>query len=128
MCEIAGLGDGSSNHLLLMVQQRIQVVDERLHFRRVVSGHTSIASRVNGSEPVAELVERRDSSLHLRQSDDKAHEGEDREGERVRVGGAMHQARPGRIANEDDRHHGNRANAQPRRPQRRSQQEARAER
>jgi hypothetical protein len=68
MCEIAGLGDGTRNAPLTILEERIQVVDQRLHFRWIATGNARVRAFMNGHEPIAEFINRRYASPERQKS------------------------------------------------------------
>ena len=105
MREIPGLGDRAADRLIALFEQRVEIVDERLHFARVASLEPPIAAftdatrrsrkSVNGDRPcrttesppsrqiVAKTIERRvvDEADHVRIAvhDRDADHGRDRQ-------------------------------------------------
>jgi hypothetical protein len=54
--EIAGLGNRTLDRLLAMAEQGVQIVDERLHFRRVHTFHPARATGTNAREARVKVV------------------------------------------------------------------------
>ncbi len=65
--EIAGLGDRAPDGLIAMLEQRVEIVDERLHLARIAPLDAAIAPLVHRGEALAQLGERRQAVPHHRQ-------------------------------------------------------------
>ena len=57
--KVAGLAERAPHALFAIAQQRIEVTDERLHFRREISRHHAVPALVNVGEPLAQFAKRR---------------------------------------------------------------------
>ena len=72
MRQIAGLGQSARDALLAIDQQRVQLGNQRLHFRRVLAAEARVTSFPNAGEIGAQLIERREAAFHLDEPDDHA--------------------------------------------------------
>ena len=76
--QIPGLGDRTRHHLLAMLEERIQVRDERLDFCRIGSAHGAIAAVADGGQPRSQMLDRRQRVFHVRESRDHAEDRDSR--------------------------------------------------
>ena len=117
MREIAGSGDGAANHAVVMVEQGIQIVDERLHFRREFAGDSRLAPVVDARQPRAQPVQPAQAPAELHHTASQAKHGDDRKERYVSPGRTVHEPRPRRIAQEQRRRDHQCADEQPERPE-----------
>ena len=68
--EVAGFRDRATNGLFTAVEQRVEVVHERLHFRRVGSIDATVAALVQSGETRSKVVDRRHATPHLQKPGD----------------------------------------------------------
>ena len=66
MREIAGRRARAPDHLLALVQQLIQIGDERLHFYRVAAFEAAFAPVAQAAKPRPQLVDRAHAAADLR--------------------------------------------------------------
>ena len=75
--QIAGLRDRAPHGLIAMLEQRVEIVDERLHFAGIAPFDAAIPSLAHGGEPLPQLGERRQAVPHHRQPAQQADRRED---------------------------------------------------
>jgi hypothetical protein len=63
--EVAGLGERTAHARFAVLEQRVQILDQRLNFRGIVAGDPRLATTANVGEPRSELMERRETEPHL---------------------------------------------------------------
>ena len=63
--EVAGLGERTAHARFAVLEQRVQILDQRLNFRGIVAGDPRLATAANVGEPRSELMERRETEPHL---------------------------------------------------------------
>ena len=66
--EIAGLADRAADRCVAMLEQRVEIVDERLHFARIASLRACASPLLHVGQPLAHLVERRQPARGRRRS------------------------------------------------------------
>ena len=66
--QVAGLRDRAPHRLLPLVEQRVEIVDERLHLRRVVAVDAPVAALVQSGKTRSKVVDRRHAAPHLQQA------------------------------------------------------------
>jgi hypothetical protein len=66
--EVARLGDRARHDALAVGEQRIQIVDERLHLRRIRPAQLAVHAFAHVGETVAHAIERRQRPAHQRQA------------------------------------------------------------
>ena len=76
--EIARLRHRARDLLLPIREQRVQLIDERLHLGRIVAGDAPFAAVAHGGEALAQSIERLHTAAQLQQADRREH-GADRE-------------------------------------------------
>ena len=84
--EVAGLGDRAPHRPFAMVEQRVEVVDERLDFARIAPLDSPIAPVAHRRELVAQLVERRQAAAHHATSPPAMHDDGDDHDQRESCG------------------------------------------
>src|SRR6185369_8515677 len=62
VCEVAGLRDRARDGALAMVEQRVEIVDQRLHLLGVFADDAAFAADANARQAMAELHERSESA------------------------------------------------------------------
>src|SRR5262249_24983706 len=72
MREVTGLCDGARDPTLAFFEKRIQVVDQRLHLGRIAAAHARGGAFMHGREAVAQLIDRRQPSPYLQESEEHA--------------------------------------------------------
>jgi hypothetical protein len=82
--EVAGLGDGAAHRLVAVREQRVEIVDQRLQFARIVAGEVARRAALNVREPPPHHIERRETRADECEAGDHRHDGDDHQ--RVRVG------------------------------------------
>ena len=121
MREVARLRDRAADNAFAVREQRVEIVDERLHLGRVFAAHAGVAALVDGGQASAELMDRRESAPYER----KAGSHEDHRERDGYVMVAAHQRREA-LKQHDRRQVSDREQAGG--PQRRTQEEPPAER
>ena len=82
--QIAGLRDRATDRDLAVLEQRVQVVDERLDFGRVRPVELPLPAFANQREAGANRLKRRDASPEEREPDDETENGRGRHRRNVR--------------------------------------------
>ena len=66
--QVARLCDRTADGLLPLVEQRVEIVDERLHFGRIFALDAPIAALVQSGKARAKVVDRRHAAAHLQRA------------------------------------------------------------
>ena len=75
MSEVTGFGNCAPDRLLTVVEQRIEIVDERLNLRRVLTFHPACSSRADAGQACVEVVHGRQASPGMQQRTHEAESG-----------------------------------------------------
>ncbi len=122
--EISRRGEGPGDRALTILEQRVQIVHERLHFARIVAFDSLAASLAHRRQAGAKAPQRRHRSVHEEQAPHDEGSGEDsHHGVIRRTGHRELRMIPGDLeqqGSDRDKHRGH--------PDERSDEEARAER
>jgi hypothetical protein len=121
--QVARLRDRAADGAFLVLEQRVQIVDERLHFARVVVAQLPGGARAHVRQALPHLVEGPKRTPHQPQPGDHARDGDRRRNPAVRVDDGD-RAHRGRADRQQDRDH----REQPERPEDRPQHHAGAQR
>ena len=73
--EIAGLGDRAADGLIAVLEQRVEIVDQRLHFGGIAAVEAALAALAHGGEAAAQPLDRRQAVAHV--DDPRQHAGHD---------------------------------------------------
>jgi hypothetical protein len=76
MRQIAGRRLGPPYRLFAMLEQRVQVADERLHLGGIIAVDSRRTTITHRRQPRPEAVDRRDAAPHLRQAAEHEHQCE----------------------------------------------------
>jgi len=74
--QVARLGDRPLHHPLAVVEQRVEIVDERLHFCRVVTRHPALLAAMHRRQTGTELIQRGQAFSKLPESGHHAGNGQ----------------------------------------------------
>jgi hypothetical protein len=77
--QIARLRDRPTDRLIALLEQRVQIVDERLHIARVLALDPPGHALAHRAEPLAQIGERRQSALDHRDAAEQNDRREDHE-------------------------------------------------
>ena len=66
--KIAGLGDGAFDGAIALVEQGVEIVDQRLHFGRVRAFEPARAAGVQDFQVAANGIDRRQTAPHLEEA------------------------------------------------------------
>ena len=124
---LARLRERTLNHRIAMRQQRIEIIDEGLHFRRIPPFHPALAAGVDVGKAAAEMRERRHPTAHVPEAGDHADGHECQREPLVGVDGAMEEKRILPVMQHDRGGECHRADEQPDRPENGAGQDARTE-
>jgi len=75
--QIASLGNGASDRGLAMLEQGVEIVDERLHFDGVTLVHAPLPSRLQLAKLRPETIHRRQSTPRMEETKQEAAERDD---------------------------------------------------
>ena len=77
--EVARTRDGSADCLFAVLEQHVEIVDERLHFSGVDAVDSALTTGMHGGQPRSQPVDGRQPAPHLDEPDDQADERENRD-------------------------------------------------
>lgn len=127
MREVAGLGQRALSDPLALIEQRVQVVDQRLNLGRVRPSKLLISTAVDIAEPRSQLADRRYPSADLPRAHCEAHQSDDRYDADMRKR-FVHHTRRVRIPQHELRERERHNDEKTQRPEDRAEQHARAQR
>ena len=116
--EVAGLGQRAPDGLLAVLEQRVEIVDERLHFGRIIAVDAAIATVAEAREALAQMIHRRQAVAYLREPNRHQGERDEGAGERLMSAAERRHARDRCQRNHVPDHE------EPRRPEHRTDDEA----
>ncbi len=125
--EVARPRDGSPHRLFAVLEQHVEIVDERLHFSGVDAVDAAFTTGMHGGQPRSQPVDGRQPAPHLDEPDDQADERENRDAWHVQEEVVKH-SRRARVSVNDLRHDHAEHSKEPGRPEHGSEHDARAER
>lgn len=129
MRQVAGLRDRPPDRLIAVLEQRVEIVDERLHFGGIPSVQASLAAVADSGQPPAQPLERRQTAAHVQHAAENADEDEGAEHDAaVKQRGRVQHDRVARLPQHDRGRQQDRAAEEPHRPENRTEQDARAQR
>jgi hypothetical protein len=126
--EVRRFADGPLNLLIPVVEQRVQIVDERLHFGGISPFHTTVDPRVDAGQPGAQVRDRREPAAHLHETGGRTEHCQQRQHEAVRIRDAVEEPRISRVVQHDGCGDDERRGEEAGRPEHRAEQEAGPER